>query len=97
MKEQYASDEDVTQALALFYDGGTAPVISDKRIGDGAQQLIELAIEAGIPIYENPQLLDQLSELSRGDHIPPELYRLVAEILAFAFYIQGKQPDGYTP
>ena len=92
---EYATEKDINEALALFYDGGTAPVISDKRFGDGAQKLVDLALEAGIPIYENPQLLEQLSDLGSGDHIPPELYRLVAEILAFAFYIQGKAPEGY--
>jgi len=51
------------QALALFYDGGQAPVISDQRQGESAQKLIEQALEMGIPIYENPQLLAQLSEL----------------------------------
>lgn len=91
----FASDADVEQALALFYDGGNAPVVSDKRYGDAAQQLVDLALAAGIPIYENPQLLEQLSELDIGDNIPPELYRLVAEILAFSFYIQGKAPKGY--
>ena len=94
---RYASDKDVDEALALFYDGGQTPVVSDHRYGKAAEQLIELALEAGIPIYENPMLLEQLSDLKMGDNIPPELYRLVAEILAFAFYIQGKAPEGYNP
>ncbi len=84
------------QALALFYDGGQAPVISDQRQGESAQKLIEQALEMGIPIYENPQLLAQLSELQIGQSIPTELYQLIAEILAFAFYIQGKAPDNYS-
>ncbi len=83
------------QALALFYDGGQAPVISDTRTGASAQKLIEHALELGIPIYENPQLLEQLSELQLGQQIPSELYQLIAEILAFAFFIQGKAPKGY--
>ena len=86
---------EIEQALALFYDGGQAPVISEKRFGEKANELVNLAYEAGIPIYENPELLEQLSALSIGDNIPPELYRLVAEILAFAFFIQGKAPKGY--
>lgn len=93
--KDFAADHDVDEALALFYDGGHAPVISDHKHGEMAQQLIEVALDAGIPIYENPQLLEQLAELNIGDNIPPELYRLVAEILAFAFYIQGKAPEGY--
>jgi flagellar biosynthesis protein len=94
-QQQYASDHDVDQALALFYDGGNAPVITENRYGKAANKLVELALDAGIPIYENPQLLEQLSDLSVGDNIPPELYRLVAEILAFAFHMQGKAPEGY--
>mgnify|MGYP000673678312 FL=1 len=89
------SDKD--QALALFYDGGQAPVISDQRSGEAAQKLIEQALELGIPIYENPQLLEQLSELQMGQQVPPELYQLIAEILAFAFFIQGKAPANYQP
>lgn len=88
-------NHEIEQALALFYDGGQAPVISERRFGERANELVSLALEAGIPIYENPELLEQLSSLSIGDNIPPELYRLVAEILAFAFYIQGKAPKGY--
>ena len=88
-----AHEED--QALALFYDGGHAPVISDNKTGQAAQELIQRALELGIPIYENPELLLQLSELQIGQNVPPELYQLIAEILAYAFYIQGKAPEGY--
>ena len=83
------------QALALFYDGGQAPVVSDQKTGEAAQKLIQQALEMGIPIYENPQLLEQLSELRMGQQVPTELYQLIAEILAFAFFIQGKAPPNY--
>ena len=83
------------QALALFYDGGQAPVVSDQKTGEAAQKLIQQALELGIPIYENPQLLEQLSELKMGQQVPTELYQLIAEILAFAFFIQGKAPPNY--
>ena len=83
------------QALALFYDGGQAPVVSDQKTGEAAQKLIQQALELGIPIYENPQLLEQLSELQMGQQVPTELYQLIAEILAFAFFIQGKAPPNY--
>ncbi|NVK37328.1 MAG: EscU/YscU/HrcU family type III secretion system export apparatus switch protein [Gammaproteobacteria bacterium] len=89
------SNKEIEEALALFYDGGEAPVISERQFGEHANALVALAQEAGIPVYENPELLHQLSTLNIGDNIPPELYRLVAEILAFAFYMQGKAPTGY--
>ena len=87
---------DKDEALALLYDGGDAPVISDKKTGDAAQALIEAALKNHIPLYENPELLAELSQLEIADQIPPELYQLVAEILAFAFFIQGKAPEGYS-
>lgn len=87
--------KDKDEAIALLYDGTEAPVISDKRQGEAAQLLIEAALENGIPLYENPELMAELSQLNISDQIPPELYRLIAEILAFAFFIQGKAPKGY--
>lgn len=87
---------EIEQALALFYDGEQAPIMTERRYGKAAEELVNLAYEAGIPIYENPELFEQLASLSIGDNIPPELYRLVAEILAFAFYIQGKAPNNYA-
>jgi len=96
MNENAIPDHEIEQALALFYDGNKAPNITEKRFGKAAQELVELAYEAGIPIYENPALLEQLADFSIGDEVPPELYRLVAEILAFAFFIQGRAPKGYS-
>ncbi|TVP92905.1 MAG: flagellar biosynthesis protein FlhB, partial [Pseudomonadaceae bacterium] len=32
-----------------------------------------------------------------GDQIPPELYRTIAEIIAFAWYLKGKAPSGFVP
>ncbi len=93
MKDDFLQKD---QAIALLYDGGQAPVVSDKKQGLAAQALIEAALEQGIPLYENPELIEELSRLNISDQIPPELYRLIAEILAFAFFIQGKAPDGYS-
>lgn len=88
-------DHEIDQALALFYDGDHAPIVTNMQFGEAAQWLAEIAQEHNIPIYENPQLLEQLSHLTVGDEIPTEMYRLIAEILAFAFFIQGKTPEGY--
>lgn len=96
MSESFIPKQEIEEALALFYHHDEAPVMTEHRFGKAAQALVDICYEAGIPIYENPALLEQLSDLSIGDHIPPELYRLVAEVLAFAFYIQGKAPQGYT-
>lgn len=92
-QNDHPSDHDIDQALALFYDGEHAPIVSDMQLGEAAQWLVDIAQEHNIPIYENPQLLEQLSHLKVGEEIPTEMYRLVAEILAFAFFIQGRTPN----
>ena len=48
-----------------------------------------------MPIYENAELVRLLARLELGDAIPQALYRCIAEIIAFAWYLQGKTPEGF--
>jgi flagellar biosynthesis protein len=54
-----------------------------------AERILEIARREGIPIHENPALVDILSRLDIETEIPPELYRVVAEIIAFVFRVQA--------
>ena len=47
-----------------------------------------------MPIYENAELVRLLARLELGDAIPEQLYRCIAEIIAFAWYLKGKAPAG---
>ena len=83
-----ANEKDrVKRAVALKYepekDG--APRMMAKGSGVVAERIIELARKEGIPIQEDPDLIGVLIQLDFGEEIPPELYRAVAEILAFAY------------
>ena len=80
------------QAVALYYDGENAPVVTATGEYDIAEQIIAIAREHGVPLYENPQLVDVLAQLELGESIPEALYLAIAEIIAFAYYIQGKTP-----
>lgn len=40
------------EAIALFYDGENAPVLTAKQQGEAAQALIDAAIAAGIPFMK---------------------------------------------
>jgi flagellar biosynthesis protein len=83
------------EAIALVYDGGEqAPTITAKGEGDLAQQIIDLAMQYEVPIYENAELARMLARMELGDQIPEALYRTIAEIIAFAWYIKGKRPAG---
>ena len=84
------------EAIALV-DGDQAPTLTAKGEGDLAEQIIELAMAYEVPIYENAELASVLARLELGDQIPEALYRTIAEIIAFAWYLKGKAPAGFVP
>lgn len=86
-----------TTAVALHYDGKEAPRITAKGSGELAEQIIALAKEHGIPLHEDAALISLLSKLDLGDEIPQALYMAVAEIIAFAYIVNGKVPEGFEP
>jgi flagellar biosynthesis protein len=69
--------------------------VTAKGKGELAEQIIALAKECGIPMHEDPDLITLLGELDLGDEIPPPLYRAVAEVIAFAYMLTGKVPEGF--
>jgi len=85
------------EAIALVYDGDQTPTLTAKGEGDLAEQIIQLAMEYEVPIYENAELAKVLARLELGDQIPEALYRTIAEIIAFAWYLKGKAPEGFVP
>ncbi|MCI0416142.1 EscU/YscU/HrcU family type III secretion system export apparatus switch protein [bacterium] len=74
-------------AVALFYDKekGGAPEIVAKGERLIADQIRELAKEAGVPIMRNVSLAQALNRLEIGDQVPEELYEAVAEVLNFVY------------
>lgn len=91
------SEKQPTTAVALHYDGKEAPRVTAKGSGDLAEQIIALAKEHGIPLQEDAALVSLLSKLDLGDEIPQVLYTAVAEIIAFAYILKGKVPEGFVP
>ncbi|GIP21406.1 MULTISPECIES: EscU/YscU/HrcU family type III secretion system export apparatus switch protein [Paenibacillus] len=75
------------RAVALKYEPSEheAPVIAAKGTGLLAERILEKAKEHGIPVQEDPALVEVLSKLDLDQQIPPELYALVAEILSFIY------------
>lgn len=71
-------------AIALHYDrGGQAPRVVAKGRGPLGDKIIEIAKAHDIPIEDNAVLAGALANVELGDEIPEELYRAVAEVLAF--------------
>lgn len=81
-----------TTAVALRYDKARddAPRVTAKGQGYVAEKIIRLAQEHKVPLREDPALVGALSALDLGEHIPVELYRAVAEVLAFIYRLQKK-------
>lgn len=80
------------KAVALQYDGRTAPQVTATGAGDIAEEIIALAKELEIPLYENAELTEMLSLLELGDHIPHDLYVIIAQIIALAYKVKGEIP-----
>ena len=86
------------EAIALLYEGGEqAPTVTAKGEGELAERIIELAMDHEVPIYENADLASMLTRMELSDQIPEALYRTIAEIIAFAWHLQGKTPAGFVP
>lgn len=83
------------QAIALSYDGANAPSLTAKGDDELAEAILAIAREHEVPIYENAELVRLLARLELGDAIPAPLYRSIAEIIAFAWYLKGKCPPGF--
>ena len=82
-------------AVALHYDKKNAPHISAKGYDEIAEAIIATAQEHGVPLHQDKELTALLSQLDLGDEIPRELYIAVAEVLAFAYMLTGKFPEGF--
>ncbi len=81
------------EATALSYQPGDhAPKITATGKGYVAERIIAAALEAGVPVRSDPGLAKALAALDFGEHVPEELYRAVAEALAWAYKLDAEQP-----
>ncbi len=82
---------DEKMAAALSYKQGFyAPVVVAKGKGIMAEAIIACAKEAGVYVHESPELVTLLMQVNIDEHIPPELYRAVAELLVWLYKIEGR-------
>ncbi len=80
---------EIKKAVALKYDGSSAPQLIAKGDYEIAKEIIEIAEQNQIPLCDNAALVDLLSRLDLGEEIPEALYLSVAHILAFAYALSG--------
>lgn len=85
--------ENPQQAIALRYEPkkDQAPKLVGKGKGHLAEKILELARQHNIPIRQDKNLVQILSRLELNQEIPPDVYKAVAEILAFVYRLSSRQ------
>ncbi len=82
------------KAAALRYNPQKeqAPRVIARGSGIVAEKILGIARENRVPLKEDKQLVEILSTLDLNQEIPPDLYKAVAEILAFVYRMTNKVP-----
>ncbi len=85
----------IKSAISLRYDLelAKAPKVTAKGRGEVAERIIALARKHDIPVKEDPDLVEILSYLDIGEEIPPSVYQVVAELLAFIYSVNKNYPE----
>jgi flagellar biosynthesis protein len=88
-KAKFVGRSRLSRAVALRYWAGLpAPFLAAKAEGRAADRLIEIAKEAGVPVWADPQLAEAVFPLEVGDFVPEECFEIVAKVFAFVKSIE---------
>jgi flagellar biosynthesis protein len=83
-----SKESTMIEAAALGYNavgGDYAPRLLASGKGRVAEKILELAEQYDLPIHRDPTLVSVLGALDVGTEIPPDLYGVIAEVLAWAY------------
>lgn len=77
------------EAIALAYSQtDAAPRVVARGRGLIAEKIIAKAKEHGVYVHESPELVALLTQVDIDEHIPPQLYTAIAELLAWLYRIE---------
>lgn len=83
-----------SSAVALRYDStDAAPKVVAKGYGDIAETIIRTAREHNLHVHESRELVNLLMQVDLDQHIPPQLYLVVAELLAWVYSIEAQNQE----
>lgn len=83
-------------AVTLQWDGHGAPRVTARGRGELAARILALAADNGVPLREDPVLVDVLSRIDVGKEIPPPLFHAIAEVIAFAYTLRPRRRTAGT-
>ena len=87
-------------AIALRYEPerDAAPVVLAKGLDELALQMRSIARKAGVPVVEQRPLARALyADAKVGRPVPVDLYRAVAEVIAYVMQIKARDHGTYAP
>ena len=75
------------KAVALRYEAerDLAPKVIAKGRGHVAEHILETAQKNAVPVYQDKTLVNMLMALEIDREIPPELYKAIAEVMAYVY------------
>ncbi|MEW5762843.1 MAG: EscU/YscU/HrcU family type III secretion system export apparatus switch protein [Bacillota bacterium] len=78
-------------AAALSYapEKDAAPRVVAAGKGRVAERIIAVARESGVPVYHDPELAWTLAGLGVDIPIPPQLYEVVARVIAWVYELEA--------
>lgn len=84
------------KAVALSYkDGDSAPKVIAKGKGQVANNIIEVAEENKVEVYEDKNLVEELMKLDLYEEIPSNLYEAVSKIILFVYHLDKEKGEHY--
>ena len=94
IKQQYNDDlgfsPDYAIALGYEMDKNSAPKVLAKGEGHVAQKIIQIALDQGIEIHQDADLVQILKAVDIDEEIPVEAFSAVAEIISYVYQQNNK-------
>jgi flagellar biosynthesis protein len=86
---------DKKKAIALRYEKDNSayqvPTVIASGEGLVAENILKAALEADIPVQQDPDLAKALSQVELGDAVPEDLFPVIAEVLVFISRMNSKR------
>lgn len=84
------------KAVALQYESEKEDAPRVVATGEGfiADQIVRIALDNGVTVHKDSDLVEILSKLDIDALIPVEAFAAVAEILSYIYRTQGRTPGG---
>jgi len=80
----------IKKATAIKYEKGyDVPIVTAAGMGYIADEILKMAEESKVPIVQNEELANLLSNVDIGSEIPIELYDAIAKVIAYVMDIDA--------